>query len=306
LYFGNQVAYTLVLLAELRYLAHYSSLQQMMQKPYVIEFLGIFTIGLFFVVTMAQAMVTEKSSRARAEHLLAELETSHQQLQVYSEEVADLATARERNRLARDIHDSLGHYLTVINVQLEKALAFRKNKPEESDQAMRDAKRLASEALQDVRRSVSALRTTRELPDFRTMLQELVERMRTMQYHIDVRIEGGEEAFAKPRLLVLYQVLQESFTNVQKHAEARKIEVHILFEAQEARLTVRDDGQGFQLAILQQLGPGREGRYGLQGIQERLESIGGTLSVQSAPGEGTQLTVNMPRDFQISIPQLSL
>jgi DNA-binding NarL/FixJ family response regulator len=95
----------------------------------------IFTLGLIFAITMARTVIKEKESRVRAEQLLTELEASHQQLKTYSEQVAELATTRERNRLARDIHDTLGHYLTVINVQLEKALAFRKRDPHEADLA---------------------------------------------------------------------------------------------------------------------------------------------------------------------------
>src|SRR5579859_8000610 len=108
----------------------------------------LFSLGLVFVNTMASAVLREQESRARAEKLLRELEVSHRQLAAYADQVAELATTQERNRLAREIHDSLGHYLTVINVQLEKALAYRNKKPDEADQATLDAKRLASEALQ--------------------------------------------------------------------------------------------------------------------------------------------------------------
>jgi signal transduction histidine kinase len=87
----------------------------------------------------------EKASRTRAEELFAELEASHRQLKEYAGQVAELATTRERNRLARDIHDTPGHFLTVINVQLEKALAYRETKPQEAGEAISSVKRLADE-----------------------------------------------------------------------------------------------------------------------------------------------------------------
>ena len=84
------------------------------------------------------------------------------QLQAYTERVAELATTEERNRVAREIHDSLGHALIAINVQLEKALVYYNKQPQEALQAISDAKRVVKEALQDVRHSVRVLRTEQE------------------------------------------------------------------------------------------------------------------------------------------------
>src|SRR5688500_3721719 len=116
-----------------------------------------FTFLLIFVVTMARMLWEEKASRIRAEMLLAELQRSHGRLKEYSEQA--ITATEDRNRIARQIHDTLGHYLAVINVQLEKALAFRDRDPQAAEQAVRDGKHLASEALHDVRRSVGALRS---------------------------------------------------------------------------------------------------------------------------------------------------
>ena len=166
LYFGEIVGYCLAILAWIAYFVkHFYYSDDWLSNGTELHYLVLFTVGLVLVITIARVVNKEKASRARAEELLAELEVSHQQLKDYAGQVAELATTRERNRLARDIHDSLGHYLAVINVQLEKALAFRAKKPREADQAVSDAKQLASEALQDVRRSVSALRATGELPE---------------------------------------------------------------------------------------------------------------------------------------------
>jgi signal transduction histidine kinase len=167
LYFGELVGYGLAVLAWIVYfIKHMYYNPSWLSEGAELQYFTLFTVGIVLVITIARVVSKEKASRTRAEELLAELEASHRQLKEYAGQVAELATTRERNRLARDIHDTLGHYLTVINVQLEKSLAFHDKKPEEAIQAVSDAKRLASEALQDVRRSVGALRTTQELPEF--------------------------------------------------------------------------------------------------------------------------------------------
>lgn len=299
LYFGMRTGYALAAVAWLVYVLKHMLLHSFRFNTAEIENLFIFTIGLVFVLMMARAVLTERASRARAERLLAALESSHQQLRRYSEQAADLAATRERNRVARDIHDTLGHYLTVINVQLEKAQAFRKKKPEEADLAVGDARRLANEALQDVRRSVGALRQTEELFAFWPSLNALIEQFRSEQYQLTLHVEGHEEGFSKQRLLTLYRVVQEGLTNIRKHARARDVQLDLWFGEQEALLSLHDDGRGFDPAT-------QHAGYGLQGIQERLEVIGGTLTIESEcareNGKGTRLKVVVPKDSYIPNP----
>src|SRR5947207_5897144 len=113
-------------------------------------------------ITATARRIREQASRIRAEELLAEVERSHRQLQAYAERVAELATTEERNRVAREIHDGLGHALIAITLQLEKALVYQEKQPGIALQAVSDAKQVAKDALQDVRRSVSVLRAKRE------------------------------------------------------------------------------------------------------------------------------------------------
>jgi signal transduction histidine kinase len=297
LYFGELAGYCLAALAWVVYfLKHQFYSPGWLSDGTELHYLVLFTVGIVLVITIARVVTKEKASRARAEELLAELEVSHRQLKEYAGQVAELATTRERNRLARDIHDTLGHYLTVINVQLEKALVFRDKKPEEADQAVSVAKRLASEALQDVRRSVGALRATQELPEFTPSLTKLVERVQSDTCTVELNMEGDEHSFSKQGLLVLYRAAQEGLTNIQKHAHASHIWIDLHFEEQEATLILRDNGHGFDTARWQQAEPERDGGYGLQGVQERLELVGGSLQVASAPGQGTTLRVTVPKN----------
>ena len=165
-----------------------------------------------------------------------------------------------------------------------------------SEQAVRDAKRLASEALQDVRHSVSALRATTEPFVLIPALRTLVERLRSAQLAVELQIEGDEEGYSQQALLALFRVAQEGFTNIQKYAHAASARLAVHFGAATATLRLMDDGPGFDTAHLATLRPGREGSYGLQGVRERLELVGGAMEVESSPDRGTSLYATVPRD----------
>lgn len=253
-----------------------------------------FFLTLAFIASIAYLIRQERTSRLQAERLLHELEASHHQLQNYAKQVAELATIEERNRLAREIHDSLGHYMTVINVQLEKAIAFKSRDAATADQALKDAKHLASEALKDIRRSVGTLRSTPEKFSLRQALTGLVAHLEDSQMTIDLQIEGDETGFSQQSLQTLYRAAQEGLTNIQKHAQASHVTMDIKLEDQQASLSITDDGQGFDPAALPDTK--QENHYGLQGIQERLELVRGSFRLESAPDHGTSLLVTVPKN----------
>lgn len=296
-YFGSAVAYGLAFLACVDYAVHHLlNTPGWLSNPYEIHSDMLFVLALVFTLALVHVLMREKANRTRNERLLAALEEAHRQLRIYAGQVEELATTKERNRLARDIHDSLGHYLTIINVQLEKALVFRERNQEEADQAVRDAKRLASEALQDIRRSVSTLRAMQEAFVLVPAITELVERVRSDQLSIELRIEGSEDGYSKQALMSLFRAAQEGLTNMQKHAGASAAKVELQFGEDCATLCLRDNGQGFEPESLATLRAGREGSYGLQGVRERLELVGGSMQLESRPGEGTCLCVTVPKD----------
>jgi len=290
LYFGELVGYGLGVLAVVVYIIkHFFYSPGWVNNGTELHYLALFILGCTFSITIARMVVRERASRVCAEELFAELTSSHQQLREYAGQIAELATTRERNRLAREIHDSLGHYLTAISVQLEKALVFREKKPGEADQAVSDAKRLASEALQDVRRSVNALRTTEELPALFPSLTKLVEHMRSASCPISLHLAGDELAYSPQIALTLYRAVQEGLTNVQKHAGNCQVEIDVRCEEDEASLLIRDTGCGFDAAHQQ-----RVGSYGLIGLQERVALVGGSFALESAPDQGTKLCISIP------------
>ena len=261
---------------------------------YVTQIL-VFGLAILWVVVMAGLIRAAEASRVRAQLLLAELEQSRQQLKAYAAQAWELATAEERNRLARDIHDSIGHYLAGVNIQLEKALTFHRRDPAASEQAMHDAKRAAREALQDVRQSVRALRHSSEIFSLSTALMDLAARWRNGRLEISLNIEGDEAGYSKPALMALYRAAQEGMTNVVKHAQASQVQIWLKLGSETAHLRLCDNGKGFdqEKGVQDLANPGHH--YGLQGIRERLAFLGGQLVIESSPGAGTVLAVTIPK-----------
>jgi signal transduction histidine kinase len=270
-------------------------------NPEATSYILVFAIVMLLVPLIAHIIRKDDENRGRTETLLSDLEVSHIKLQAYTEQVAELAAAEERNRLARDIHDSLGHYLTAVNIQLEKALLYQQRNPEEATQAIRDAKQAAADALRDVRHSVRALRDTDEWFSLVASLEKLIHEISGDSLNIKLTIHGDETAYPRTTLTALYRAAQEGLTNVQKHAHAKQVDLTIDLGDHEAQLVLRDDGQGFDPKILHQPKSVPQLGFGLRGIQERLDLVRGQLTLQSTPRKGTVLSVVVPK----AAPRLS-
>jgi len=214
----------------------------------------MFGLGLIMAIAMADVAAREVRSAAR---------------------VAELSVAAERNRLARDIHDSLGHHLTAISIQLEKAAAFTERDPAVAGQALADARASARRALEDVRTSVGTLRTPASL---RAALASL---------DVPVSVSGAERDLDPATVTALYRAAQEAVTNARRHGAAGHVAVAVTFGAADTRLEVTDDGAGFEPA-------GEHTGFGLLGMRERAALLGGAVDVSSEPGSGTRIAVTVP------------
>ncbi|MBV7334773.1 sensor histidine kinase [Chloroflexi bacterium TSY] len=262
----------------------------------------VFGLALIWSVVMAGLVKSTETSRMQTQQLLVELEQSRQQLKAYADQAWELATAEERNRLARDIHDSIGHYLAGVNIQLEKALTFRQRDPAATEQAMHDAKRAAREALQDVRQSVRALRQSEEVFSLSTALTDLTARWRNGRMAITLDIEGDEAGYSKATLMALYRSVQEGLTNVHKHAQASQVQIDLNLGSESACLRLCDNGKGFDQIVDMPDSTNSGHHYGLEGIRERLAFLGGQLVIQSNPGAGTILIVTLPKAQLTGLP----
>jgi signal transduction histidine kinase len=246
--------------------------------------------ALVFVVIFGRVVARENEARAEVERLAAELNDANRKLREYAAQAEELATAKERNRLAREIHDTLGHYLTVINVQLEAAQAVMSTNPLKANDAVAKAQGLAREGLTEVRHSVAALRALpveyRSLPE---ALAELAEECRAAGIVVNYTAQGKPRRLALPAEMALYRAAQEALTNVRKHARASRVDLTLDYAAAgKARLTVQDNGVGTD-------DPGdREGRFGLLGVRERAHLLGGEVQIVTTPGQGFRLEVEVP------------
>lgn len=252
-------------------------------------------LALIFLLILARALQRDKEHQRYTEQLLADLQISHRELQVYAAQIAELAAVEERNRLARDIHDSLGHYLTGVNIQLERARAFHTRDPQQSLQAIQEAKQAAEEALRDVRRSVAGLRDADMSFSLRQSLTNLLNNLASERLRVDFQFSGDENGYSRMTLLTLYRTVQEGLTNVQKHANATWVKLEVELSGQQARLCLSDNGSGFD-THQQPTAPTDGSGYGLQGIRERIGVVRGEMTLTSSPQQGTMLLITVPKN----------
>lgn len=233
-----------------------------------------------FTVVITELLVREQRARA-------ELAVAHERLRGYAAQAEQLATTQERNRLARDIHDGLGHHLTVVQMLLQAARAVIPTAdPDRLDGMLAKAQDQAREALAEVRRSVAALREPRSAP-LVDAVRELASEVTGAGVPTEVEIRGTARAARADVEESLFRAAQEGLTNVRKHADATAARVVLDYERVDlVRLEVRDDGRGLPDD------PG--GGYGLVGLEERVAGLGGRVSVDSSAGRGLTLTVEVP------------
>jgi signal transduction histidine kinase len=246
----------------------------------------IASAAVFFVAVFAQLRLNEQQAREQAEQLMAELEEANVQLAVYATQAEELAMTQERNRLAREIHDSLGHTLTIVNVQIEAAKVVMDSDPGRALDAMSKAQELTQTGLTRVRESVTALR---ESPISNRPLSEaiasLVKETQSNGIVTEFRVVGEPQALENKVALALYRAAQEALTNVRRHARASRVDVLLDFRPSEVRLEVRDNGVGTAETA---------GGFGLLGIRERMQLLGGTVEIKTGLGKGFCLSARVP------------
>ncbi|GAA0921134.1 sensor histidine kinase [Pseudonocardia zijingensis] len=240
-------------------------------------------VGLFAAVVFA-AVITELLQREQ--RLRQELAEAHEQLRDHAAQAERLATAQERNRVARDIHDGLGHSLTVVQMQVKAARAVLQSDPAKADEVLAKAQRQSEEALDAVRRSVRALREPRAAEALPAALHTLAEEASAAAVPTRLEVNGTERPLPEAAREALYRAAQEGLTNVRKHARASRADLLLTYDGSGVRVEVRDDGVGMT-------GAGSPG-FGLVGLRERAALLGGRLQVDSPPGGGCVLTMEVP------------
>lgn len=240
-------------------------------QRYSLELLGSALLQLgaaeSFVVMFSLIGRFERYARAEVERL--------------QHAVAELAVATERGRVARELHDSLGHYLTVMSIQLE---ALGQAQPAPAAERIARLSELVRQALRELRRTVSALREPEEsLP---TRLGRLISEHSASGAGVAWTVTGEPRQIAPELGAALFRTLQEALTNVRRHARAREVHVTLSYLPQTMRLEIVDDGSG---AVT-----GEHSGHGLKGMSERVAELGGVMTAGPLPSGGFRVQVELP------------
>jgi signal transduction histidine kinase len=233
--------------------------------------------------------------RFQREHLITELRTTRDELAQYALQAEELAALRERTRLAREMHDSLGHALVLVNVKLEAAQRLYAVDAGRGAGELEATRALVRATMDELRRSLAGLRAP--LPDHHDLpaaLARLAGEVRA-RTSIEVTCSAAPGLHAAGILLEpeatesLWRVAREALTNVERHAAAGCAELTLERQNGALILRVTDDGSGVAPADL-----ARSGHYGIIGMRERVEALGGTLRIAARPEGGTVVEARVP------------
>ena len=237
----------------------------------------LFAFVLAFVLLLVSAVLAEKSSKTK-------LVAAHQRLREYALQIEDRATLQERNRLAREIHDSVGHYLTAQSIQLENTALFLTDNPTKAHTHLDKARYLGKEALNNIRTSVATLRNNSQpeisiaqlISDFKSRTDLQVSDRLNLPVSLPNEIN-----------MTLFRIIQEALTNVTKHSRATKIAIDLSSNQNRILLSIRDNGIGFDP---EQNTTG----FGLQSMAERTSALKGKFTIQSQSDRGTEIKIAIP------------
>ncbi len=233
-------------------------------------------------VGLTNTLVDLRRNRDERERLYAELSRAHVELRQYAVQAEELAELRERARLARELHDTLGHALTTLTVHLEAIERAARARPASVGPLLEDARGLSRRAMNDLRDSLADLRGD---PGSRPLAEQLRSLAGAAAARAGWRLELALDPVDVPRDArhALVRITREALANVERHAHARRVTLALRSVAQGVELKVTDDGTGFDPDAVD------GGHFGLRGMRERAELLGATLEVSSARGSGTQV-----------------
>lgn len=245
--------------------------------------------GLIYIMVFTQMAIDEERSKREVERLVLELKDVNEKLRSYANEVEQLTVIKERNRIAREIHDGLGHYLTTIHMQLQAAQAIIDENPVKAKDSIEKARSQSQIALIDVRRSVSTLRYDQSEKE--TINDALDRAMRPCDW-IGIRshleISGDEKVLDETIRSTIYRIVQETVNNTCKYSKAKNYFCQLNYsDDKNLSLIIFDDGIG--------MNEFRSG-YGLQGLRERIELLDGTWNFQISPPKGFRIEIELPYD----------
>ena len=226
----------------------------------------------------------------REQHM--QLVEANKQLRKFALANEKLAQTQERNRLARELHDTLAHTLSSVSVQLEAIKALFDRDPAEAKKMLRQTIKNTKNGLTETRRTLVDLRSS-ELENYgltqslRNMGSSAAERG---GFKIDFHLDKGMDILSDEIGHCLYRTTQEALENTLRHTNAKNVSINLLFDEDAIRLQVIDDGNGFDAEQV------KKEHLGIRGMRERVEMLGGTFTIDSDPNNGTEITAVLERE----------
>ena len=245
----------------------------------LIQTAGFLVVGYFINALMNQLRVEQESRE------LANVQLRHQ-----VSTLEHLTVSRERNRMARELHDTLAHTLSALSVQLETVKAYWNVDSATAQGALDKSLDATRSGLQETRRALKSLRAS-PLEDLGLglALRRLAESAATRaNLALDLRLPEENLALAPDAEQCIYRVAQEAVANVTHHASARQLTLHLTRDTNTLTLRVQDDGRGFDVSSREDAE-----HFGLSGMRERAEMAGGKLAVSSGLGQGTTIELTL-------------
>jgi signal transduction histidine kinase len=236
---------------------------------------AIFTLAIYAAASFFTLMLS---------HMIVVQQKKDQKIEELSEQVESLAASLERTRIAREIHDSLGHTLTDLDTQLAVAQTLRSHNPDQAFQAVDTAKQLARQCIEDVSQTLSRMRES----DF-DLDQALIALLEQLRQSSTLKVDWKVNL---PKLTIyqsyqIYCMVKEAIMNVQKHAKASHIQFSAHQTTQGIMLHIGDDGVGFDRNTVTT-------GFGLRGIMERVQLLGGHCEIRTDIAQGTQIRITLP------------
>jgi signal transduction histidine kinase len=280
---------SLMLFSNLAIVATYiiSRMQFISNWDELVASMPIFLAGQMFIVAFTQMAANEEKARKQVERLVDEVAAANERLREYALQVEELTITKERNRMAREIHDGVGHHLTTVNIQIKAAEAVMEKDPQKALEALKIAQNQAQQALVDVRQSVATLRRSPEeyLP-LRQRIEKIVSDSQSDGLNIHFACEGHPRSLSPQVELTLYRAVQEGINNTHKHAQASELDIKLWYtDNQTILLEMKDNGIGISNI--------KEG-FGLLGLKERANLLHGELDIRSGKQKGFSIRLEIP------------
>jgi signal transduction histidine kinase len=255
-----------------------------------VSYIPVYIAGVLVIGLYGRANRKAEEARARSEELTSRLQEANRRLQVYAERAEEVATAQERSRLARELHDAVTQTVFSMNLTAEAARLACEENPQQVPAMLERLQELGRDALAEMRSLVDELRprSVAELGLVGSLQKHCAMRKRRDELAVRLQVSGEERGQAVVKE-ALFRTAQEALNNVLRHAGVKEAAVELSFGEEEVSLRVRDSGLGFAPGAAS----GGES-FGLINMRERVEALGGTFRLASAPGAGTTVEARVP------------